>query len=94
MGREQISSLILRSESFSESSGLCQALITVLTIFMFGSQLIQMPSPRDIVIYWLGPRAFPVVQKPRGWAHIREFKISQRGRERERLETIQFNYIV
>ena len=25
---------------------------------------------------------------------IREFKISQRGRGRERLETIQFNYIV
>ena len=30
----------------------------------------QMPGPRDIVIYWPGPRAFSVVQKPWGWAHI------------------------
>ena len=37
---------------------------------MFESQLIQMPGPRDMVIYWPGPRAFSVVQKPRGWAHI------------------------
>ena len=37
---------------------------------MFESQLIQMPGPRDIVIYWSDPRAFSVVQKPRGWAHI------------------------
>ena len=37
---------------------------------MFESQLIQMPGPRDIVIYRPSPRAFPVVQKPRGWAHI------------------------
>ena len=29
-----------------------------------------MPGPRDTVIYWPGPRAFSVVQKPRGWAHI------------------------
>ena len=43
---------------------------TVLTIFMFESQLIQMPGPRDIVIYWPGHWAFPVVQKPRGWAHM------------------------
>ena len=40
--------------------------MTVLTIFM----LIQMPGPRDIVIYWLDPQAFSVVQKPWGWAHI------------------------
>ena len=38
----------------------------VLTIFMFESQLMQMPGPRDIVIYWSGPRAFSAVQKPRG----------------------------
>ena len=37
---------------------------------MFESQLMQMPGPRDIVIYWPCPRAFSVVQKPRGWAHI------------------------
>ena len=30
----------------------------------------QIPGPRDIVIYWPGPRAFSVVQKPWGWAHI------------------------
>ena len=29
-----------------------------------------MPGPRDIILYWPGPRAFSVVQKPRGWAHI------------------------
>ena len=40
--------------------------MTVLTLFM----LMQMPSPRDIVIYWPGPRAFSVAQKPWGWAHI------------------------
>ena len=40
--------------------------MTVLTVFT----LMQMPGPRDIVIYWLGPRAFSVVQKPWGWAHI------------------------
>ena len=52
MGCEQISSLIW----CSESSGLYQAYsdslifnqITVLTIFMFESQLVQMPDPRDI----------------------------------------------
>ena len=32
--------------------------------------LMQMPGPRDIVIYWPGPRALSVVQKPWGWAHI------------------------
>ena len=30
----------------------------------------QMPGPKDIVIYWSGPRAFSVVQKLWGWAHI------------------------
>ena len=40
--------------------------MTVLTVFM----LIQMPGPRDIVVYWLEPRAFSVVQKQWGWAHI------------------------
>ena len=39
-------------------------------MFMFESQLVQMPDPRDITLYWPGPRAFSVVQKPRGWAHI------------------------
>ena len=29
-----------------------------------------MPGPKDIVIYWPGPREFSVVQKPWGWAHI------------------------
>ena len=37
---------------------------------MFESQLMQMPGPRDIVIYRPGLRAFSVVQKPLGWAHI------------------------
>ena len=39
---------------------------------MFESRLMEMPVPRDIVIYWpaLPPRAFSVVQKPWGWAHI------------------------
>ena len=32
--------------------------------------LMQMPGPRDIVVYWPGPREFSVVQKPWGWAHI------------------------
>ena len=39
-------------------------------MFMFESQLVQMPGPRDIILYWPGTRAFSVVQKPRGWAHI------------------------
>ena len=30
----------------------------------------QMPGPRDIVIYWPDPQAFSVVPKPWGWAHI------------------------
>ena len=30
----------------------------------------QMPGPRDIVISWPDPRAFSLVQKPWGWAHI------------------------
>ena len=29
-----------------------------------------MPGPRNIVIYWPSPRAFPVVQKPWAWPHI------------------------
>ena len=37
---------------------------------MFESQLMQMPGPRDIVIYWPGPRPTSVVQKPWGLAHI------------------------
>ena len=32
--------------------------------------LMQIPGPKDIVIYWPGPWAFSVVQKPWGWAHI------------------------
>ena len=39
-------------------------------MFVFESQLVQMPGPRDIILYWPSPRAFSVVQKPRGWAHI------------------------
>ena len=46
------------------------AQMTVLTIFMFESQLMQMPDPRDIVIYRPSPGAFSVVQKPWGWTHI------------------------
>ena len=42
------------------------AQMTVLTLFM----LMQMPGPRDIVIYWPDPWAFSVVQKPWEWAHI------------------------
>ena len=42
----------------------------MITVFMFESQLIQTPGPRDIVIYRLGSRAFSVVQKAWGWAHI------------------------
>ena len=30
----------------------------------------EMPGPRDIVIFRSGPRAFSVLQKPWGWAHI------------------------
>ena len=30
----------------------------------------QMPGPRDNVIYWPGPRPFSVVQNPWGWAHV------------------------
>ena len=37
---------------------------------MSESQLMQMPGPRDIVIYRPGPQAFSVVQKPWDWAHI------------------------
>ena len=37
---------------------------------MFENQLMQMPGPRDIVIYRPGPRAFSILQKPWGWAHI------------------------
>ena len=36
---------------------------------MFESELMQMPGPRDIVIYKHDPRAFSVVRKPWGWAH-------------------------
>ena len=36
----------------------------LLTIFMFESWLMQMPGPRDIMIYWPGPLAFSVLQKP------------------------------
>ena len=36
----------------------------MLTIFMFESQLMQMPGARDIVIYWPGPGAVSVMQKP------------------------------
>ena len=39
-------------------------------MFMFESQLVQMPVPRDIILYWPGPRAFSVLQKLRGWAYI------------------------
>ena len=37
---------------------------------MSESQLVQMPGPRDIILYWPGPQAFSVVQKPWSWAHI------------------------
>ena len=41
-----------------------------MNVLTFESQLMQMPGPRDIVIYWADPLAFSVVQKPWGWAHI------------------------
>ena len=44
--------------------------MTVLTISMFESQLMQMPGPRDIVSYRPAFQAFSVVQKHWGWAHI------------------------
>ena len=44
--------------------------MTVLTIFMFERKLMQMPGPRDIVIFRPAPQAFSVLQKPWGWAHI------------------------
>ena len=44
--------------------------MTVLKIFIFESQLMQMPGPRGIVIYRPGPWAFSIVQKPWGWAHV------------------------
>ena len=64
----------LRPQDRKKQSKNCRALrqlnfsvqMTVLTLFM----LMQMPSPRDIIIYWPGPQAFSVVQKPWGWAHI------------------------
>ena len=34
----------------------------MLTLFM----MMQMPDPKDIVIYWPGPRAFSIVQTPWG----------------------------
>ena len=37
---------------------------------MSESQLMQMPGPRDFVIYRTDPQAFSVLQKPWGWAHI------------------------
>ena len=41
---------------------------------MSESQLMQMPDPRNIVIYRPRPQAFSIVQKPWGWAHISEQK--------------------
>ena len=43
---------------------------------MFESQLLQMPGPRDIVIYWPCPQAFSLVQKP-GAGHT--FQCKSRG---------------
>ena len=48
----------------------CPPWVTVLTIFMFEGQLMQIPALRDIVIYRPVPRAFFVVQKPWDWAQI------------------------
>ena len=44
-----------------------------------------------IQIMWLKEN---FLKKEQSYVNIREFKISQRGRGRERLETIHFNYIV
>ena len=37
---------------------------------MFEGKLMQMPGPRDIVIFRPAPWAFSVLQKPWGWAQI------------------------
>ena len=51
--------------------------------------LMQMPGPRDIVIYWPGPRAFSVVQKPWDWAHISVQKPrAARGHSFDNVETV------
>ena len=44
--------------------------MTVLTIFKFEKQLMQMLGSKDIVIYRPGSWVFSAVQKPWGWAHI------------------------
>ena len=38
--------------------------MTVLTVFIFESQLMQMPGPRDIVIYRLAPGHFLLSKSP------------------------------
>ena len=55
----------------------------MLTLFM----LMQMPGPRDIVIYWAGPRAFSVVQKPWGWAHVVQKPRGARGMVTGQIDT-------
>ena len=44
--------------------------MTVLKISIFESQLIQVPGPKDIVIYRPDRQAVSVVEKPWGWAYI------------------------
>ena len=58
---------------------------------MFESQLLQMPGPRDIVIYWPCPRAFSVVQKP-GARHTFQCKsLWGEGRGGGRMVTIKIH---
>ena len=45
--------------------------MTVLTIFMFESQLMQMPGPRDIIIFRPAPAHFLLRKSPRtGHTHF------------------------
>ena len=39
-------------------------------MFMFERPVGTNARPQGRHLYWPGPRAFSVVQKPRGWAHI------------------------
>ena len=49
--------------------------MTVVTVFMFESQLMQLPGPKDIVTYF-PPLAISVVQKLWGMATICQFLLS------------------
>ena len=56
----------------------------------------QKLGPRDIIIYWPGPRAFSVVQKPWGWAHIlvQKPRGARRGMVTSQIDTCISNGVV